>query len=506
MNGIQKKDWAAYALSVMLIFSIAAIAGDVVVERGNLTLDGDLEVSETISAGQVFDHNGIGGTSLYIAGEKECVTNGDFAEGEYGWSFGGSWEWSPSSESAVLEGVGVGGILQPDPNLEIEAGKTYSVSYYRDFSGLGGFIIMMGGITVESGTSASGYKSYQVTTDTNENLTFDFGFGPLMGSAEVDDVSVAEIFPSEIAGELNLTGEVIVDAPIDINGTLTVDGVAQIDTANVTTLSASTANIAALNATGTASAQDLIVSGEIETQDITVNNYLTVDNITGKTKTFPPRLGPELVTCEDFDCPFAWSVGDHWQIASSQGKFYASVGSMGGANGTLQQNVGVQQGHSYTVEFSLDTFEYNGATGSGAVTIRLGDTTVESFSGNSSDDGSGQQGVYTIENVVPTDGTGLLKFDAGMGCGPGGASLDIRFGYISVKEELPGSQENIIIDTYTTVDSGLDVTGMLTMGELVIPSAGSAPSEPVEGQMYIDTTEDKLRVYSGSAWRDIASW
>ncbi len=32
------------------------------------------------------------------------------------------------------------------------------------------------------------------------------------------------------------------------------------------------------------------------------------------------------------------------------------------------------------------------------------------------------------------------------------------------------------------------------------------PSDPLEGQIYVNTSDNKVRVYADSAWRDLATW
>jgi hypothetical protein len=54
----------------------------------------------------------------------------------------------------------------------------------------------------------------------------------------------------------------------------------------------------------------------------------------------------------------------------------------------------------------------------------------------------------------------------------------------------------------------LDVTDTVTMGTLVLPvkTTTGDPASPVEGQIYVNTSDNKVRVYADGAWRDLATW
>ena len=58
-----------------------------------------------------------------------------------------------------------------------------------------------------------------------------------------------------------------------------------------------------------------------------------------------------------------------------------------------------------------------------------------------------------------------------------------------------------------TAGGDLTIGGDATFnGSLILPHSVSAPSDPVEGQIYVDTILDGLYVYSESSWRAIVRW
>jgi hypothetical protein len=59
-----------------------------------------------------------------------------------------------------------------------------------------------------------------------------------------------------------------------------------------------------------------------------------------------------------------------------------------------------------------------------------------------------------------------------------------------------------------TMCGDLDAAGTVTMGKLVIPTKSTTgdPVGPAEGQIYTNTADNKVRVYSDGAWRDLATW
>lgn len=54
----------------------------------------------------------------------------------------------------------------------------------------------------------------------------------------------------------------------------------------------------------------------------------------------------------------------------------------------------------------------------------------------------------------------------------------------------------------------MEVTGKATVGTLILPvkTTTGDPASPVEGQIYVNTSDNKVRVYADGAWRDLATW
>ncbi len=48
----------------------------------------------------------------------------------------------------------------------------------------------------------------------------------------------------------------------------------------------------------------------------------------------------------------------------------------------------------------------------------------------------------------------------------------------------------------------------LSAANLVLPvkTTTGDPASPAEGQIYVNTQDNKVRVYADSAWRDLATW
>lgn len=93
-------------------------------------------------------------------------------------------------------------------------------------------------------------------------------------------------------------------------------------------------------------------------------------------------------------------------------------------------------------------------------------------------------GRYTTNDVANS-------FTVGYGSGVGNERVDFRVG---------SSQVNVYGD--------LDVSQKVTMATLVLPvkTTTGDPANPVEGQIYVNTADNKVRVYADGAWRDLTSW
>jgi hypothetical protein len=140
---------------------------------------------------------------------------------------------------------------------------------------------------------------------------------------------------------------------------------------------------------------------------------------------------------------------------------------------------------------------YN-AEASGLVSISIGTVTTASglnslAMGNyttASETNSSAFGEFSINNVADS-------FTVGYGS---------QIGYEQVDFRVRSGQVNVYGDL--DVDDDLDVTDTVTMGTLVLPvkTTTGDPASPVEGQIYVNTSDNKVRVYADGAWRDLAMW
>lgn len=71
-----------------------------------------------------------------------------------------------------------------------------------------------------------------------------------------------------------------------------------------------------------------------------------------------------------------------------------------------------------------------------------------------------------------------------------------------------GQKDFVVKSGQANVNGDLAVTGQVTMGTLVIPTKDTTgdPASPVEGQIYTNTADNKVRIYTDGAWRDLATW
>lgn len=63
---------------------------------------------------------------------------------------------------------------------------------------------------------------------------------------------------------------------------------------------------------------------------------------------------------------------------------------------------------------------------------------------------------------------------------------------------LPGRDEQLAIDQSELVDP--------VAIRLVVKTTTGDPSSPGEGDIYVNTADNKVRVYADGAWRDLATW
>ena len=67
---------------------------------------------------------------------------------------------------------------------------------------------------------------------------------------------------------------------------------------------------------------------------------------------------------------------------------------------------------------------------------------------------------------------------------------------------------NIVGLTSLGSAGNLEISGKGTFGSLKLPvkSTTGDPASPFEGQIYVNTQDNKVRVYADGAWRDLATW
>ncbi len=63
--------------------------------------------------------------------------------------------------------------------------------------------------------------------------------------------------------------------------------------------------------------------------------------------------------------------------------------------------------------------------------------------------------------------------------------ITVRSGSVPRKVVLPASAASIVL--FVKTDTG-------------------DPASPVEGLIYVNTSDNKVRVYADAAWRDLAAW
>jgi len=80
-------------------------------------------------------------------------------------------------------------------------------------------------------------------------------------------------------------------------------------------------------------------------------------------------------------------------------------------------------------------------------------------------------------------------------------AIDASTNYIGIGTASP--TEKLHVDCNVLVNSGITTNDMTINDILVSPNKSSAPSSPVSGQIYFDTTTTKLRCYDGASWNDL---
>lgn len=179
-----------------------------------------------------------------------------------------------------------------------------------------------------------------------------------------------------------------------------------------------------------------------------------------------------------------------------------AIGSLTTASGSMS----TAMGFSTTASAYISTAMGNRTTASGNVSTAMGSvTTASEFCSTTMGYGSEASGEYSIAAglcIQATQDASMAfgkfsindvedSFTVGYGSGEGSEQVDFR---------VRSGQVNVYGD--------LDVTEKVTMGTLILPvkSTTGDPASPVEGQIYVNTSDNKVRVYADGAWRDLATW
>ncbi|MHC4086575.1 MAG: LamG-like jellyroll fold domain-containing protein [Planctomycetota bacterium] len=172
------------------------------------------------------------------------------------------------------------------------------------------------------------------------------------------------------------------------------------------------------------------------------------------------------------------------------------------ASGYISTAMGLQT----TASAYISTAMGQRTTASGNVSTAIGNTTTASgFSSTAMGCGSEAAEDYSIAagyDVQATEDYSIAfgkysindvadSFTVGYGSGEGSEQVDFR---------VRSGQVNVYGD--------LDVTDTVTMGTLVLPvkTTTGDPASPVEGQIYVNTYDNRVSVYADGAWRDLATW
>ena len=114
--------------------------------------------------------------------------------------------------------------------------------------------------------------------------------------------------------------------------------------------------------------------------------------------------------------------------------------------------------------------------------------------------------------IVTASGDFSVAMGEGVGAGPASNTIAIgrNFSNNVQKSFAVGfsGKDVAVSNGQTNVYGDLDVSQKVTMGTLVLPVKTDTgdPASPVEGQIYVNTYDDKVRVYADGAWRDLATW
>ena len=89
-------------------------------------------------------------------------------------------------------------------------------------------------------------------------------------------------------------------------------------------------------------------------------------------------------------------------------------------------------------------------------------------------------------------------------------SLTVGFGpdYFNQQVDFRVSGGQVGVYGDLDVDETVTASEVVATDKLVLPVKTDAgdPASPVEGQIYVNTSDNKVRVYADGAWRDLATW
>ena len=113
--------------------------------------------------------------------------------------------------------------------------------------------------------------------------------------------------------------------------------------------------------------------------------------------------------------------------------------------------------------------------------------------------GTGMDPEFRIQNTIPLITDGDIQLAAGGSVGFGTSYDD------AIHQTSDGVLEiEIATSSVATVDSdGINATGGLT---LPVKTDTGDPAGVAEGYVYVNTFDNKIRVYADAAWRDLATW
>ena len=202
---------------------------------------------------------------------------------------------------------------------------------------------------------------------------------------------------------------------------------------------------------------------------------------------------------------------------------YASWGSTAIGQSVTASGFGaVAMGASTTAsgDSSVAMGEYSTVSGYGSVAMGAG-TLASGFSSVAMGDYSTANGDCSVAMGVSTEASGFSSVAMGFLTTASGDYSTAIGESVTASQYLStafgASFENNVANSFAVgfgqkdfeVKSGeVNITSKLTMGTLVIPTKATTgdPASPVEGQIYTNTYDNKVRIYTDGAWRDLATW